>query len=121
MAFGREHYPESFAWPLLGSSQSGSNIKTYSYSFSVPSWFAGSLLGTGSSCPVGNGPRYSTSYHGCVIVGYTASPPRYSSLGFSIAMAIPTYTPTSIVSQWLPIATLVVLVVATAFLALVWT
>jgi len=108
-------------WPLLGSSQSGSNIKTYSYSFSVPSWFAGSLFGTGSTCPGGNGPRYSTSYHGCVIVGYTASPPRYSNLGFSVAMAIPTYTPTSIVSQWLPIATLVVLVVATAFLALLWT
>jgi hypothetical protein len=35
-------------------------------------------------------------------------------------MAIPTYTPTSIVSQWLPIATLVVLVVATGLLALVW-
>src|SRR5213593_4399009 len=69
-------------WPLLGSSQSGSNIKTYSYSFSVPSWFAGSLFGTGSLCPGGNGPRYSTSYHGCVIVGFTASPPRYSNLGF---------------------------------------
>jgi hypothetical protein len=108
-------------WPVLGSVSSGSNIKTFTFSFSIPSWFSGSLFGSGSNCPGANGPRYSTSYHGCILVGYTASPPRYSNQGFSIAMALPTYTPTSIISQWLPIATLVVLAIATVLLALVWT
>jgi hypothetical protein len=106
-------------WPVLGSAQSGNNIKTYTFSFSVPSWFAGSFLGSGSNC-FGN-QRYSTSFHGCVIVGFTEAPPSYTHQSFSIAMALPTYTPTSIVSEWLPIATLAVLVVATAILALVWT
>jgi len=108
-------------WPVLGSVQSGNNIKTFTFSFTIPSWFAGSIFGSGSSCPNHPGTRYSTSYRGCVIVGYTASPPQYQGQDVSIAMALPTYTPTSIVSQWLPIATLVVLVVATLFLAMAWT
>ncbi|HYY90554.1 MAG TPA: hypothetical protein VE955_01050 [Candidatus Dormibacteraeota bacterium] len=107
-------------WPVLGSSTSGNNIKTYTFSFTVPSWFSGTIFGSGSNCPGRNGPRYSTSYHACILVGYTASPPVFSNSGFSIAMALPTYTPTSIVSQWLPIATLVVLVAATVLLAMVW-
>jgi hypothetical protein len=108
-------------WPTLGSVNSGNNIKTYTFSFTIPGWFSGSILGTGSSCPPSNGPRYSTNYHGCIIVGYTASPPSYTSSSFSLSMALSTYTPTSLVTEWLPIATLAVLVVATAFLALLWT
>jgi hypothetical protein len=107
-------------WQTLGSAQSGNNIKTFSFSFTIPTWFAGSLFGSGSVCPSHPGTRYSTSYRGCVIVGYTANPPQYVGQDASIAMALPTYTPTSIVSQWLPIATLVVLVVATLFLAMAW-
>ena len=109
------------SWPILGSVQSGNNIKTFTFSFTIPSWFAGSIFGTGSNCPGNPRTRYSTSYHGCVIVGYTANPPQYVGMDTSIAMALPTYTPTSIVSQWLPIATLVVLVIATLFLAMAWT
>jgi len=108
-------------WPILGSVQSGNNIKTFTFSFTIPSWFAGSIFGSGSVCPNHPATRYSTSYRGCVIVGYTANPPEYSGQDASIAMALPTYTPTSIVSEWLPIATLVVLVVATLFLAMAWT
>jgi hypothetical protein len=109
-------------WPTLGSVNSGSNIKTYTFSFTIPSWFSGSILGTGSSCSVpSNGPRYSTNYYGCIILGYTAAPPSYASSSFSLPMALPTYTPTSLVTEWLPIATLAVLVIATAFLALLWT
>ncbi|OLE91111.1 MAG: hypothetical protein AUF79_06510 [Crenarchaeota archaeon 13_1_20CM_2_51_8] len=108
-------------WPTLGSVQSGNNIKTFTFSFTIPSWFAGSIFGTGSVCPNHPGTRYGTSYRGCVIVGYTANPPQYQGQDAGIAMALPTYTPTSIVSQWLPIATLIVLVVATLFLAMAWT
>ena len=108
-------------WPTLGSAQSGNNIKTFTFSFTIPSWFAGSIFGSGSVCPNHPATRYSTSYHGCVIIAYTATPPQYVGQDASIAMALPTYTPTSIVSEWLPIATLVVLVVATLFLAMAWT
>ena len=108
-------------WPILGSANSGRNNQAYSFSFTIPSWFSGGIFGSGSNCPGTPRTRYSTSYHGCVIVGYTAAPPQYQGQDLSIVMALPTYTPTSIISQWLPIATLVVLIVATAFLALVWT
>lgn len=109
-------------WPILGSANSGNNIKTFTFSFTIPSWFSGGLGGFGSSqCPDNMGPRYSTSYNSCVFVGFTDSPSQYQSQRFGISMAIPTYAPVSLTSQWLPIATLVVLVVATIFLAMAYT
>ncbi len=109
-------------WPGLGSLNSGSNVFTWSTPFTIPSWYGGSILGGGASnCPDSGGPRYSSSYHGCIIVGITHSPtPNYDVSDLSINMALASYTPTSIISQWLPIATLVVLIIATAFLALAW-
>lgn len=109
-------------WPILGSSQSGNNIKTFTFSFTVPSWYSGTIGGFGSNpqCPDPMGPRYSTSYNSCVFIGYTDNPSQYQSHAFGISMAIPTYQPISLTSQWLPIATLVVLVVATIFLAMAY-
>ncbi len=109
-------------WPILGSAQSGNNIKTFTFSFTIPTWYSGSLGGFGSgNCADNMGPRYSTSYNSCVIVGYTDNPSQYQSHGFGISMAIPTYAPVSLASDWLQIATLVVLVVATIFLAMAYT
>jgi hypothetical protein len=108
-------------WPVLGSAQSGNNIKTFTFTFTIPSWYSGTFGGSGfGNCPDSMGPRYSTSYNSCVIVGYTDSPPQYRSHQFGISMAIPTYQPVSLTSQWLPIATLVVLVIATVFLAMAY-
>ncbi len=108
-------------WPILGSQASGNNVYSYSTSFTIPSWFAGSIFsGRSSICPDSDGPRYGL-YNSCIILGITGSPPRYDTQPFGIAMALATYTPTSLISQWLPIATLVVLIVATGFLALAWT
>ena len=106
-------------WKVLGSAGSGNNIYTTSLGFSVPSWFSGSFLSTGSFCPGNTSTRYG-QYYGCILVGTTSSSPRYEGNDFSIAMAVPFYTPTSLVAQWLPIATLVVLIVATAFLGMTW-
>jgi hypothetical protein len=109
-------------WPILGSAASGNNIKTFTFPFTIPTWFSGNPfggLGSGQ-CVDPTGPRYSTSYNSCVIVGYTDNPSQYQSRGFSISMALPTYQPVSLTSQWLPIATLVVLVVATIFLAMAY-
>ncbi|HEV2119945.1 MAG TPA: hypothetical protein VGS11_07585 [Candidatus Bathyarchaeia archaeon] len=108
-------------WPTIGSKNSGNNVLVKTYSFTIPSWYGGSILGTGSNCPDSAGPRYDPSYHGCVMVGITANPhPNYVVTSLSIQMSLPTYTPVSITSQWLPLATLVILVVATAFLGLTY-
>jgi hypothetical protein len=111
------------SWPILGSAQSGNNIKTFTFSFTIPTWYSGNPFGGsgGGQCIDTLGPRYSTSYNSCVIVGYTDNPSQYQSRSFGISMAIPTYAPVSLTSQWLPIATLVVLVVATIFLAMAYT
>lgn len=107
-------------WPTVGSKNSGNNIMTKSYSFSIPSWYGGSVFGGGSNCSDPGGPRYDISYHGCVAVGVTSNPPDYIVNSLSIQMSLPTYTPLSVTSQLIPIATLVVLLVATAFLFLTW-
>lgn len=106
-------------WVTLGSQGSNNNIYLYSTSFTIPSWYSG---GSTLGCPGRDGPRYGT-YSNCILVGETGNPPRYNVLdgGITIQMALPTYTPVSFATLWLPIATLVVLVVATAFLALAWT
>ncbi len=112
-------------WVTLGTQGGSTNsVWTYSTSFTIPSWFAGSFFGTSSRCPSRYDPRYDQSYHGCIYVGVTGQTPGqapfYDNTNLSVLMALPTYVPVSIVSQWLPIATLVVLVVATAFLGLAW-
>lgn len=108
-------------WVTLGSANSNNNIYLYSASFTIPSWYGGSIFGISNpNCPDSAGPRYSTSYVACAFVGVTSGL-NYVRQEFGIVMALASYTPASIVSLWLPIATLVVLVIATAFLALAWT
>ncbi len=107
----------------LGSQSSSNDVYTNSFSFTIPSWYGGSnsIFG-GTDCPpFGSTPQRYDFYRGCILVGTNStSSGRYSTQSFSISMAQPFYTPLSIVSDLLPIATLVVLVVATAFLALAW-
>ena len=106
-------------WKTLGSANSGSNVFTNSFGFTVPTWYGGFGSSLGGNCPGNPQVRYGI-YSSCVLVGITANPPRYETDSFQIIMAIATYTPTSLAAEWLPIATLVVLVVATAFLAMAW-
>src|SRR5881409_618224 len=106
-------------WKVLNSqgSPGGTNVYSTSLGFTIPSWYQVYGQGSGGFCNPNN--RYGT-YHGCILVGITANNPRYESQSLDIGMALPTYTPVSLVAQWLPIATLVVLVVATAFLGMAW-
>ncbi len=111
----------SSSWKTLGSLNSGNNVYTSSFSFAIPTWYGGNPFSNifGGFCPNNPDTRYGL-YSGCILVGITANPPRYETQSFGINMAAATYTPTSLVAEWLPIATLVVLVVATAFLAMAW-
>ena len=106
-------------WQTLGSSASGNNVYTKSFGFTTPTWYSGNLFGGGGNCPNPFGSRYGF-YSGCIIVGITANSPRYDTQSFGISMAIPTYNPAVLTSQWIPIATLVGLGLTTVFMALTW-
>jgi hypothetical protein len=105
-------------WKTLGSSSSGSNTYTNSFSFTIPSWFP-AIYGAAGNCPGNPQTRYGL-YTSCILVGVTATPPGYESLRFGITMASAFYTPSSLTAEWLPIATLVALGLTTAFMALTW-
>ncbi len=107
-------------WKTLGSSNSGSNTYITSFGFTTPTWYSGNLFGGGGNCPNPFGARYGY-YSGCILVGITANPPRYDTQNFGISMAIATYNPTVLTSQWIPIATLVALGLTTLFMAMTWT
>ena len=107
---------------LAAPGGSSSSSFTTTVTFTIPSWW-----GYSQSSPYGcpGSPRTTKGqYSSCIIVGTAGNPydgASFADAGMAISMAIPTYTPVSIVSQAIPIATLIVLVIATAFLALVWT
>ena len=92
---------------------------TTNFQFTIPTWYGQNFPSTNCG---GSGIQRYGPFSNCVVVGSNAGN-RYDLMDFTgqITMAIATYTPVSIVSQAIPIATLVVLVVATGFLALVWT
>ena len=92
------------------------NVYTYQAQFSIPSWFGGDF---NTNCPGNPSARYGL-YNACVLVGTNQNNLRYENEFFSLPMAIPTYNPPSLVSMAVPIATLVVLVAATAFMFLTW-
>ncbi len=92
------------------------------FQFTIPSWWGYGSQSFGG-CPGSTNTRYG-EYSSCIMVGTAGNPyegVRFSAAGAAISMAVPTYTPLSIVSEAIPIATLVVLAVATVFLALIWT
>ena len=101
---------------------SSSPVFTATFQFTTPSWY-GSLSPTGG-CGGTSSTRYG-QYNNCIVVGSNQPNNRYELISFSpngeINMAAATYTPVSLVSQAVPLATLVVLVVATALLGMIWT
>jgi len=90
---------------------------TTTFQFTVPTWY-GQIQPSGGCGGGTSTTRYIQSTN-CIVVGSNAAN-RYELMDFTgnIIMALATYTPVSLVSQAIPIATLVVLVIATAFLAM---
>jgi hypothetical protein len=107
---------------LAAPGGTSSSSFTTSFQFTIPSWW-----GYGQFSPYGcpGGPRSTkVQASSCIIVGTAGNPydgSSFSSAGMAISMAIPTYTPISLVSEAIPIATLVVLAIATVLLGLLWT
>jgi len=106
--------------PFKALTTTGAN--NYSYTtplFNVPSWW-GINSPIQYSCPGSTNNRHGT-YSGCILLG-TNSTSRYEGHDFFVTMAQAFYNPSSLstISEWVPVASLVVLVIATAFLALAW-
>jgi hypothetical protein len=104
-------------WKTLVTNPAGGNI-TYSnqVNFQVPAWFG--ALFQNHNC--GNGRIRYGLYAGCMLIG-TDQDNLYDSVDLSVAIAQAVYTPISLVSEAIPIATLIVLIFATAFLFMAWT
>ncbi len=104
-------------WKTLVTNPSGGNVTYYNQvSFQVPTWYG--AVAQNHDCGSGR-VRYGI-FVGCVLIG-TDQSNFYDRTDLSVAIAQAFYTPTSIsvLTQWVPVATLVVLIIATAFLALV--
>jgi hypothetical protein len=104
-------------WKTLVTNPAGGNVTYYNQvSFQVPSWYG--ALGQNHNC--GNGRVRYGIFVGCVQIG-TDQSNTYDNTDLSVAIAQAFYTPQSIsiLSQWVPVASLVVLVIATAILAMV--
>jgi hypothetical protein len=109
-------YPVS---PPQALATNGAN--NYSYTtqlFNVPSWW-GINSRPQYGCPGSTNNKFGT-YSGCILLG-TNSTTRYEGFGFDIAMALAVYNPSTLsaIQEWVPVATLIVLVIATAILAMV--
>ena len=107
--------------PIVALATSGADNYTYTtQSFSIPSWWGqGSQIQFG--CPGGTNTRLGR-YSGCVLLGTNETRPgRYDGFDFGITMAQAFYNPSTLgaIQEWVPVASLIVLVVATAILAMV--
>ena len=104
-------------WKTLVTTPAGGNV-TYSnqVSFQVPSWYGTIASAQRSECGSGR-VRYGL-WVGCLLIG-TDQSNTYDSVPLTVNIAQAFYTPISALSQWVPIASLVVLIIATAILALV--
>jgi hypothetical protein len=107
---------------LAAPGGTSSSTFTTTFQFTIPSWWGYGQFST-YGCP-GNPRTTKVQASSCIIVGTAGNP--YDGLSFfdagmAIPMAAPTYTPISLVSEAIPIATLVVLAIATVLLGLLWT
>jgi hypothetical protein len=106
--------------PFVNLATRGAN--NYSYTtptFNIPSWW-GINSANQFPCPGSTNTKFGT-YSGCILLG-TNSTNRYEGTDFAVSMALAVYNPSTLsaLSEWVPVASLVVLVIATAFLALAW-
>ncbi|HZY95172.1 MAG TPA: hypothetical protein VFE98_10025 [Candidatus Bathyarchaeia archaeon] len=114
------YYPYKTVTSATGGAATFSDKAT----FTIPGWYSqyGVVPTRSGICPDTTRTRYDATYGSCVLIGggqsgYGAA---YTGSAFTVNMALPTYTPVSLVSMTIPILTLVVLVVVVAVLVMVW-
>ena len=111
-----------FPYKTVTSSTGGGATFTDKATFTIPNWYAGALTTTPGNCPDTTRTRFDVTYGSCILVGGGQSGYGLQYIGSRVAvnMALPTYTPVSLVSMTLPILTLVVLIIVVAVLVMVW-
>lgn len=108
----------NFSPPMALATTGANNFSYTTPQFTIPSWW-GSNSQVQFGCPGTTNTRLG-KYSACILVG-TNNTRSYDGSDFTITMALPFYNPssTSILSEWIPVAELIVLVVATAILAII--
>ena len=109
-------YPVS---PPVALATKGANNYSYTtQTFNIPTWW-GISSRSQFGCPGNTNTKFGL-YSGCILIG-TNSTTRYEGSDFGIAMALAVYNPSTLsaIQEWIPVATLIVLVIATAILAMV--
>jgi hypothetical protein len=105
--------------PNVALATRGTNNYSYATpSFNIPSWWGlGSPLQ--GRCPGSTNTKFGL-YSACVLLG-SNSTRSYDGFDFGVPMAQAFYNPSALsaIQEWIPVATLIVLVMATAILAMV--
>ena len=107
----------NFSPPMALATAGATNFSYTTPQFTIPSWWgSNSLIQFGC----GNTPTRFGTYSACILLG-TNITRNYQGHDFSISMAQAFYNPSSasFLSEWVPVAELIVLVVATAILAII--
>ena len=112
------NFTNNFSPPTILATTGATNFSYTTPQFTIPSWW-GSNSQVQFGCPGTTLTRLG-KYSACILIG-TNSTARYDGSDFTISMALPFYNPSSssVLSEWVPVAELIVLVVATALLALI--
>lgn len=113
------NFTNNFSPPQVLAATGANNFSYTTPTFNIPSWWGFSSTQQ-FGCPATTNERFGT-YSGCILLG-TNSTNRYDGTHFGVSMAIAVYNPSSLslLSEWVPVASLIVLVIATAVLFLVW-
>ena len=108
----------NFSPPIALAATGANNFSYTTPQFTIPSWW-GSSSQVQFGCPGTTNTRLG-KYSACILVG-TNRTRSYDGFDFTISMALPFYNPSSasVLSEWIPVAELIVLVVATAILAII--
>ena len=108
--------------PPVALATSGATNYTYTTpSFAIPSWWNGqSQSGIGCTNSLNRNPNRGTFAH-CIFLGENSTFRNYEGFDFGVTMALAVYNPSTLsaIQEWVPVATLIVLVIATAILAMV--
>lgn len=108
----------NFSPPMALATTGANNFSYTTPQFTIPSWW-GSSSQVQFGCPGTTNTRLG-KYSACILLG-TNNTRSYDGFDFTISMALPFYNPSSasMLSEWIPVAELIVLVVATALLAMI--
>jgi hypothetical protein len=114
------NYSYTVSPPVALATKGADNYSYTTQTFNIPTWW-GISSRSQFTCP----PRGTTNtkfglYSACILLG-TNETRSYDAFDFAVPMALAVYNPSTLsaIQEWVPVATLIVLVIATAILAMV--